>query len=92
MGDAIKIAVKSALIAVITGAIIAIFVNVQVPGYNVSLVVSAIGKGRAIVQYYAGPYITLVDIGLWLLGVRYVAIPILKISLIAVKWVLKVNE
>ena len=92
MGDAIKIAVKSALIAVITGAIIAIFVNVQVPGYNVSLVVSAIGKGRAIVQYYAGSYITLVDIGLWLLGVRYVAIPILKISLIAVKWVLKVNE
>lgn len=92
MGDAIKIAVKAGLIGVITAAIIALFVNIQVPSYNVSLVVNAIGKGRAIVQYYAGSYIVLLDVGLWLFGLKFVAIPILKISLLAVKWVMKVNE
>lgn len=92
MGDAIKMAAKAALIGVITAAIIAVFVNVQVPVFNVNLVVQAIGKGRAIVQYYCGPFITLVDIGLWLLGIRYVAIPALHFGLLAVKWVLKVNE
>lgn len=92
MGDFVKIAAKTALIAVITGAILLVFANVQVPVFNVQLVVNAIGKGRAIVQYYCGPFITLVDIGLWLMGIRYVAIPTLHFSLLAVKWVLKVNE
>lgn len=92
MGDAIKIAVKAGLIAVITAGIIALFVNIQVPVFNVQLVVNAISKGRAIVAYYCGPFITLVDVGLWLLGLNYIAIPTLHFSLLAVKWVLKVNE
>lgn len=92
MGDFVKIAAKTALIAVITTAILAIFLNVQVPVFNVNLVVQAIGKGRALVSYYCGPFITLVDIGLWLLGIRYVALPALHMGLLAVKWILKVNE
>lgn len=92
MGDAIKIAVKTGLILVITAAIVALFLNVQVPAFNVQLVVNAIGKGRALVAYYAGPFITLLDVALWLLGLRYVAIPTLHFGLLATKWIMKVNE
>lgn len=92
MTDAIKIAVKTALIVGITAGIIAIFANVQVPAFNVQLVANALGKGRAIVNYYAGVFSPLVDIAIYLLILYFITIPAFKIGSIAIKWILKVNE
>ena len=92
MGDFVKIGVKTALIAIITSAILLLFANVQVPAFNVQLVVDAIGKGKAIVNYYAGVFSPVVAAAFWLLGFYYLALPTFKIAMIATKWIMKVNE
>ena len=47
MGDAIKIAVKTGLIVVISVAIIALFATVQIPQLDLTRFASAIGHGKA---------------------------------------------
>lgn len=92
MGDAVKIAVKAALIAVITVAVFALVSNVQIPTLDVSLLATAVGKGKAIIDYYAGWLSPILIAGLFLLSFHFVLLPGFHIAMIAVRWVLKINE
>lgn len=91
MGDLVKIAAKTALIAVITGAIIGVFAVVSFPAIDFTAVYTAVSKALAIVNYwfpvlahYWRLVLTLYSVALALIALRF--------SLIAVRWIMKVNE
>lgn len=91
MGDAIKIAVKTGLIAVITAAIIALFANIQIPTMNFTYFSQALGTGLAVVYHYVPVAQVLFPVVLSLLAFD-VALRAFQLAMIAVRWVLKVNE
>lgn len=88
----IKIAAKTVAIVAGTAIILAFLGSLDMPTFNTDLLVTAIGKGKAILEYYIGDFIPLFNIGLILLGIRFVIIPGTKLALIAYKFIVKVNE
>lgn len=92
MGDAVKIAVKTGLIIVISVAIIALFATVQIPQLDLTRFASAVGHGKAIIDYYAGWMSPLLICALFLLTLNYVALPAFHVAMIATRWIMKVNE
>lgn len=91
MGDAIKIAVKTGLIAVIMVALWAVFANVQVPAVSFTEFTSAISMALAVSYHYVPALQILFPVALGLVGVE-LGILTFKYAMIAVKWVMKVNE
>ena len=89
--DYIKMAAKIALIAVITTAIIVLFAGIQFPVPDFAPIFQYAGKGLAIINYWVPFMATLLPIALSLIGVR-LAIYLFKFAMIAVKWIMKVNE
>lgn len=91
MGDAIKIAAKTALIAVITAAIIALFANITIPNLDYSVFSNAIGVGLA-VMYHWVPVMSI----LWPLVLSLIAFDLayyaFQLAMIAIRWIMKVNE
>lgn len=91
MGDAIKIAAKTALIAVITTAIIALFANINIPNLDYSSFSQALGVGLAIMYHYV-PVMTI----LWPIVLALIAFDLayyaFQLAMIAIRWVMKVNE
>lgn len=90
--DYIKIAAKTVAIVAGTAIILAFLGSIDMPTFNVSLLTTAVGKGKAILSYYVGDFMPLFNIGLVLLGVRFIIIPGMKLALIAYKFIVKVNE
>lgn len=91
MGDAIKIAVKTGLIAVIMVALWAVFSNVQVPSVSFTEFTSAISMALAVAYHYVPALQIIFPVALGLVGVE-LGILTFKYAMIAVKWVMKVNE
>ncbi len=91
MGDAIKIAVKTGLIAVIMVALWAVFANVQVPSVSFTEFTSAISMALAVAYHYVPALQIIFPVALGLVGVE-LGILTFKYAMIAVKWVMKVNE
>lgn len=91
MGDAIKIAVKTALIAGITIAVIALFANIQIPTLNYSQFTNALSVGLAIMYHYVPIMNILWPLVLFLLSF-HLAYYGFKVAMIAIRWVMKVNE
>lgn len=93
MVDALKIAAKAAVVFGVMIAIFAIFANIALPAINTTeYLIPAIGKGKAIIEFWGGSILLQwLGIGIVLLGIR-VGILTFKISMIAVKWILKINE
>ena len=91
MGDAVKIAVKTALIVGITAGIIALFNIIQIPSVDYIYFTQAIGAGLAVVYHYIPVASVLFPIVLALLAFD-VALRAFNLSMIAVRWVMKVNE
>lgn len=91
MTDAVKIAVKTGLIAVITGAIIAVFATIQIPTVNYTAFTQALGTGLAVVYHYVPIATVLFPVVLGLLAFD-VALRGFQLAMIAVRWVMKVNE
>lgn len=89
--DYVKMAAKVALIAVITGAIIALFANVQIPGLDFTMFGQALGKGLAILYHWVPGSNIIVPIAVSMFGVQ-LAIFLFHYAMIAVRWVMKVNE
>lgn len=92
MVDAIKMAAKIAVVAVATGLVIAVFTGITLPEVNVVKFAEALSKGYAVVNYYAGWLMPLLNLGVLMLALRYVALPTFYLGIIAIKWILKVNE
>lgn len=91
MGDAIKIAVKTALIIGITAGIIALFANIQVPTLDYTNFTNGLRSGLAVVYHYVPVAQTIFPIVLAILAFD-VALRAFQLAMIAVRWVMKVNE
>lgn len=91
MTDAFKIIAKTALIAVITAAVFALFANIQIPDLDTSLISEALGIGMAVAFHWI-PILNVVwPIVVFLLGFE-LAKKAFDLAMIAVRWVFKVNE
>lgn len=91
MTDAIKIGVKTGLIAIITAGIIALFANIQVPSINYSDFTSAISSGLAVIYHYVPAAQVVFPIVLAILAFD-VALRAFQLAMIAIRWIMKVNE
>lgn len=91
MGDFVKIAVKTALIAVIMAGIVAIFATVQLPALDYTLLTSGLGTALAVLYHYVPISQTILPIALVIIGLDF-GILAFKMGMIAVKWIFKVNE
>lgn len=89
--DIVKIAAKTALIAVITAAIIALFANVQIPNLDFTMFGQALGKGLAIMYHWVPGANVIVPLAFSMLGLQ-LAIMLFEFAMVAVRWVMKVNE
>lgn len=90
-GDYVKIAAKTALIVVIMAAVIALFANFQVPSINFTEFSNGLGVGLAVIYHYVPITQVLFPVVLALLAFD-VAYRAFQIAMIAVRWVMKVNE
>lgn len=91
MGDAIKIAAKTALIAVITAAVIALFANITIPNVDYSQFSQALGVGLAVVYHYVPIASAVFPVVITLVAFD-LAYRSFQIAMIAIRWVMKVNE
>lgn len=91
MGDIVKIGVKTALIAVITAGVIALFATIQIPSVNFNILTQGLSTGLAVIYHYAPITTVLYPIVLTLLAFD-VGFRTFQLAMIAVKWVMKVNE
>ena len=91
MGDLLKIAAKTALVAVITAGVLLIFANIQIPNLDFSLLVSGLGTALAVLYFYIPISSVIIPLAFVLLGVQ-LAILTFKVGAIAWKWILKINE
>lgn len=91
MGDFVKIAVKTALVATIVGSVIAIFNNVSVSLPTLTKFVTVISKAKFILFFYC-PWISDYFSLIMILCQISIAIWIFYFSGLAVRWILKVNE
>lgn len=89
--DYIKMAAKIALIAVVTTAIILIFTNVQIPTLDFSLLSSGISTALAIIYHWIPASQVVIPLAFSMLGIQ-LAIMLFEYAMIAVRWIMKVNE
>lgn len=92
MVDAIKIAARLALLASVPVAVLLIMNNLVLPNLGLDVFETAVGKGKAILSYYAGWASPILTVGFFLLGLHYIVMPTVKWAIIAVMWGLKINE
>lgn len=91
MVEALKIAAKVALIAVVSGAIIALFTAVQIPGLDFSVFGQALGKGLAIVNHWCPAFAIVFPVAVAMFSLQ-IAIILFEFGAIAWRWIFKVNE
>lgn len=89
--DYVKMGAKIALIAVITAAILAIFATVQIPNLDFSVLSNGLGTALAIVYHWVPASQVIFPIAVSMLGIQ-LAIMLFEYAMIAVRWVMKVNE
>ena len=89
--DYVKMGAKIALIAVITTAIIAIFATVQIPALDFTLFSQGLSTALAIIYHWVPAAQVVVPLSITMLGIQ-LAILLFEYAMIAVRWVMKVNE
>lgn len=91
MGDLVKIGVKTALIAVITTAIIALFANITIPAVDLTSFSQALGVGLAVMYHWVPVTVVLFPVVLGLIAFQ-LALWAFNLVMIATRWIMKVNE
>lgn len=91
MADWVKMAVKAGIIVTATAIIVALFANIQVPAIDTTVFAQSIGSARSFITYWAPVSSNFLIFFIGLLGIK-LAFLAAKIGLIAIRWVLKVNE
>lgn len=89
--DWVKIALKTALVATIMVGLWLVFANVQIPAVNFTYFTQAVSTGLAVMYYWFPVSQVLFPVFLTLLAME-VALFTFKYAMIAVKWLMKVNE
>lgn len=91
LSTALKIAIKAALIAVVTTAIIVLFSTVQIPGLDFTTFSQALGKGLAILYHWCPACTIIIPVAFAMFSL-WLAIMAFEFAMIAVRWIFKVNE
>lgn len=91
MADWAKIAVKTGLIAVIMVALWAVFANIQVPAISFTEFTNSVSMALAVAYHYVPALQVIFPVAIGLIGVE-LGILTFKYAMVAVKWVMKVNE
>lgn len=91
MGDVVKIAAKTALIVVITGAILALFATVQIPSIDFSVLTTGLGVALAVIHHWIPISTVIIPAAIVMLSIQ-LAIIVFEFAMIAVRWIMKVNE
>lgn len=89
--DIAKIALKTALIAAVTGLIVAGFADFKLPSIDAQYFIEAVGHGKAIVAYWVPPFAAFLEFGIRTLELIIVLLGV-NVALLAFRWILKVNE
>lgn len=91
MADWIKIGIKAGIVITATAVVIVLLTMVTFPALDLSAFTDGIRVGKAIADYWF-PYMgTLISIFIGLLLLE-IASMTMYVALIAIRWVLKVNE
>lgn len=91
MVDALKIAAKVALIAVVSAAIVLLFTTVQIPSLDFTLLSQGLGTALAIFYHWVPAASVIFPIAVAMMGL-YLAILVFQLGAIAWRWIFKVNE
>lgn len=91
MVEALKMAAKIALIAIITTAIIALFATVQIPGLDFSLFNQGLASALALAYHWCPGLQIVTPLAIGMMGV-YLSILLFHYAMIGVRWIMKVNE
>lgn len=91
MTDIVKIAVRAGLVAVITGAVIALFAGLQVPAIDWRQFAQALAVPLALCRRYVPAFSFIWIATKWLLGV-WLALQTFKVASLAWRWILRVTS
>lgn len=91
MVEALKIAAKVALIAIVSAAIILLFSTVQIPGLDFTVFGQALGKGLAIANHWCPALAIVWPVAVAMMSLQ-LAMIVFNLGAIAWRWVFKVNE
>lgn len=91
MADFIKIAAKTALIAVVTAAIIAIFASLTIPGLDFTTFTGGLSTALAIAYHWCPALNIVFPLAVAVAGI-VLALYLFHFAMIAVRWIFKVNE
>lgn len=91
MVEALKIAAKVALIAIVTAGIVALFAGLVIPEVNLIPLENAVATGKAIMGYWFPEFGIWLIVGFVLLSFR-ISLLAFQLGILAVKWIFKVNE
>ena len=91
MADWAKIALKTGLIAVVMVALWAVFTQIRLPAIDFSVIFGGLGTVLAFITYWVPAFSVIWPMTLTLCGVL-VALWTFRFSMIAIRWLFKVNE
>lgn len=91
MADWAKIALKTALVAVVMVALWAVFNVVQIPTLDFSTYLSGVGTAMAVITYWLPVFPTLWNTTLIMFGM-ILALWAFRFAMVAIRWLFKVNE
>lgn len=87
----VKMAAKAAALLAGVGIIIAVFANIQIPAISFAGASQYMYKAYAIAKYYIPNFEILFNLAITLIALN-LAIIGARVALIAIRWVLKINE
>lgn len=91
MVEGIKMAAKAALIATITAAILALFAGVRIPNLDFTYFSQGLRTALAIGYHWCPALQVVFPVAVAMFGV-YLSILLFHYAMIAVRWVMKINE
>lgn len=91
MADWAKIALKTGLIAVVMVALWAVFTQIQVPSIDFTSIMGGFSTALAVLNYWIPVFSVIWNFTLVLFGVL-IALWTFRFSMIAIRWLFKVNE
>lgn len=91
MGDFVKIAVRTALVGIVIGAILVIFGTITIPSPDFTGLTTAVGFVRALGNHWIPGFNVLYPLALGMFGIA-ISIFVVRITLVATRFLMKVNE
>ena len=91
MADWAKIILKTGLVATVMVALWAVFTQIQIPSISYSYVLNGAGTAFALLKYWIYLFPVIWNITLAMLGIL-VALWTFRFSMVAIRWLFKVNE